>query len=258
MKRAQRFSFDFAAAELERLRGMRVALIGETIIDEYVYTDAIGKSGKEPMLVCRHVSQEAQGGGVLPRVGGHGEPVEPPAVVLALGQTEVLDGVEEGALVAHFRAIRADRAGQNNASLRNLVGKQLVLGPRGGRSAVQRVDPVGQGEGLGGGDALEAVHGRFPGGCLRATRGSRQNDAIRDGVQGLRYSSGLITATVLFQSRRQALRPQAGALRHDNVNGRESLGGKGFANGISERLRYRDHCRTQHGPRDPRQWHLPR
>jgi bifunctional ADP-heptose synthase (sugar kinase/adenylyltransferase) len=65
MKAGQRFSADYAAAELERLRGLRVALVGETIIDEYVYTDAIGKSGKEPMLVCRHVSQEAQGGGVL-------------------------------------------------------------------------------------------------------------------------------------------------------------------------------------------------
>ena len=65
MNRSQRFSFDLAAAELERLRGKLVALIGETIIDEYVYTDAIGKSCKEPMLVCRHVSQDAQGAGEM-------------------------------------------------------------------------------------------------------------------------------------------------------------------------------------------------
>ena len=85
MKRAQRFSFDFAAAELERLRGLRVALIGETIIDEYVYTDAIGKSGKEPMLVCRHVSQEAQGGGVLAIANHLSEFCESVELVSALG-----------------------------------------------------------------------------------------------------------------------------------------------------------------------------
>ena len=33
MKAAARFSADYAAVELERLRGLRVALIGETIID---------------------------------------------------------------------------------------------------------------------------------------------------------------------------------------------------------------------------------
>jgi bifunctional ADP-heptose synthase (sugar kinase/adenylyltransferase) len=86
--RAQRFSADYAAAELERLRGLRVALIGETIIDEYVYTDAIGKSGKEPMLVCRHVSQEAQGGGVLAIANHLSEFCESVELVSALGEVD--------------------------------------------------------------------------------------------------------------------------------------------------------------------------
>ena len=85
MKTSQRFSVDYATAELERLRGLRVALVGETIIDEYVYTDAIGKSGKEPMLVCRHVSQEAQGGGVLAIANHLSEFCESVELVSALG-----------------------------------------------------------------------------------------------------------------------------------------------------------------------------
>ena len=85
MKAGPGFSADFAAAELERLRGLRVALVGETIIDEYVYTDAIGKSGKEPMLVCRHVSQEAQGGGVLAIANHLSEFCESVELVSALG-----------------------------------------------------------------------------------------------------------------------------------------------------------------------------
>jgi rfaE bifunctional protein kinase chain/domain len=52
-------------AGLEQFRKLRVAVIGETIIDEYVYCDAMGKSGKEPVLVSRYVSQESHGGGAL-------------------------------------------------------------------------------------------------------------------------------------------------------------------------------------------------
>lgn len=56
-------------AELERglaeIAQLRVAVVGETIIDEYAYCDAIGKSGKEPMLVTRFTGCEVQAGGVL-------------------------------------------------------------------------------------------------------------------------------------------------------------------------------------------------
>jgi rfaE bifunctional protein kinase chain/domain len=40
-------------------------LVGEAIIDEYVYCDAIGKSSKEPTLVLRHSSAEKFAGGIL-------------------------------------------------------------------------------------------------------------------------------------------------------------------------------------------------
>ena len=38
-------------------------IIGETIIDEYVYCEALGKSGKEPMLVLRDLYKEKYLGG---------------------------------------------------------------------------------------------------------------------------------------------------------------------------------------------------
>ncbi|WP_447968297.1 PfkB family carbohydrate kinase [Nitrospira sp. M1] len=50
---------------LERLRSLRVLVIGEAIIDEYVYCHALGKSSKEPILAMQHVSQEKQLGGSL-------------------------------------------------------------------------------------------------------------------------------------------------------------------------------------------------
>lgn len=104
MKAGQRFSYDSAAAELERLRSLRVALIGETIIDEYVYTDAIGKSGKEPMLVCRHVSQEAQGGGVLAIANHLSEFCGSVELVSALGAHDTREEFVREALAPQVRA----------------------------------------------------------------------------------------------------------------------------------------------------------
>jgi rfaE bifunctional protein kinase chain/domain len=50
---------------LEPERPLRVLVIGEAIIDEYVYCETIGKSGKEPVLVARYVDTERFAGGIL-------------------------------------------------------------------------------------------------------------------------------------------------------------------------------------------------
>ena len=42
---------------------LKVLVIGETIIDEYVYCEALGKSGKEPILVLRDMYKERYLGG---------------------------------------------------------------------------------------------------------------------------------------------------------------------------------------------------
>jgi rfaE bifunctional protein nucleotidyltransferase chain/domain len=50
---------------LKKAAGLKVLLVGEAIIDEYVYCDAIGKSSKEPTLVLRKQSSEQFAGGIL-------------------------------------------------------------------------------------------------------------------------------------------------------------------------------------------------
>lgn len=42
---------------------LKILVIGETIIDEYIYCEALGKSGKEPMLVSRELYKERYIGG---------------------------------------------------------------------------------------------------------------------------------------------------------------------------------------------------
>ena len=53
------------AGYLEKARGLKVLLIGEPIIDEYVYCEAIGKSSKEPTMVVKRLAEEKFAGGIL-------------------------------------------------------------------------------------------------------------------------------------------------------------------------------------------------
>lgn len=50
---------------LENARSMHVLLVGEAIIDEYHYCEALGKSSKEPILAVRRLSTEPFAGGIL-------------------------------------------------------------------------------------------------------------------------------------------------------------------------------------------------
>ena len=45
--------------------GIPVLVLGEAIVDEYQYCETIGKAGKEPVLVARHMSTERFPGGIV-------------------------------------------------------------------------------------------------------------------------------------------------------------------------------------------------
>ena len=58
-------NYDFLKVQslIENLKKLKVLVIGETIIDEYVFCNALGKSGKEPMLVLGDMKTEKYLGG---------------------------------------------------------------------------------------------------------------------------------------------------------------------------------------------------
>ncbi len=62
---ASRYSAEEVLRHIRAADGKKVLVIGETIIDEYSYCEAIGKSGKEPVLATKSLSTEKFGGGVL-------------------------------------------------------------------------------------------------------------------------------------------------------------------------------------------------
>jgi len=61
----QKHSADDIITHIENLRNLSVLVIGEAIIDEYVYCQSMGKSGKESVLVMKYLSQERYAGGAL-------------------------------------------------------------------------------------------------------------------------------------------------------------------------------------------------
>jgi len=61
----RRHAPDDVAAHIESLRRLKVLVVGETILDEYVYCNALGKSSKEPILAMQYLSRDVHAGGAL-------------------------------------------------------------------------------------------------------------------------------------------------------------------------------------------------
>jgi rfaE bifunctional protein nucleotidyltransferase chain/domain len=61
----RRYSAEDVLRPLRAARNLRVLVVGETIIDEYAYCEAMGKSGKEPVLATRYLDVERYAGGAV-------------------------------------------------------------------------------------------------------------------------------------------------------------------------------------------------
>jgi len=60
-----RYTIEQIAAYLEKARPLKVLVVGETIIDEYQFCQAMGSSTKEPILSVQYQNTEKFAGGVL-------------------------------------------------------------------------------------------------------------------------------------------------------------------------------------------------
>ena len=58
-------SLDYVLGWVDRLSELRVLVVGEAIVDEYVRCEALGKSSKDPVLAFRELSREQHMGGSL-------------------------------------------------------------------------------------------------------------------------------------------------------------------------------------------------
>ena len=62
---AKKNSYESIESKVSDLKKLKVLVIGETIIDQYVFCEALGKSGKEPVLVLRDMETQEYLGGSL-------------------------------------------------------------------------------------------------------------------------------------------------------------------------------------------------
>jgi len=62
---SDKYDFKMIQKKLEGISKLKVLVIGETIIDQYVFCEALGKSGKEPVLVLRDLETQEYLGGAL-------------------------------------------------------------------------------------------------------------------------------------------------------------------------------------------------
>ena len=58
-------NFNLIKKSIDNFKKLKILVIGETIIDQYIFCETLGKSGKEPMLVLRELNKEQYLGGVL-------------------------------------------------------------------------------------------------------------------------------------------------------------------------------------------------
>ncbi|MEM8783684.1 MAG: PfkB family carbohydrate kinase [Planctomycetota bacterium] len=61
----ERHGIDAVTAAFERARPIKLLVVGETIVDEYLHCEAIGKSSKEPTLAVKAGKRERFAGGIL-------------------------------------------------------------------------------------------------------------------------------------------------------------------------------------------------
>lgn len=85
---SDRYSSTDILSYLDNARSLKVLVLGETIIDEYIYCETMGKSGKEPILATRQIGSERMAGGII-AIANHVAAISDSVTVLTfLGQSD--------------------------------------------------------------------------------------------------------------------------------------------------------------------------
>lgn len=67
---SRKYNIDTISRAIDKIKNLNVLLIGETIIDQYIFGEVLGKSGKEPHLVMQQEKKENYLGGAA-AIGNH-------------------------------------------------------------------------------------------------------------------------------------------------------------------------------------------
>jgi rfaE bifunctional protein nucleotidyltransferase chain/domain len=112
---------------LDRAKGLKVLLVGEPIIDEYVYCEAIGKSSKEPTMVVKQLSSEKFAGGILAAANHVAGFCDEVACITQLGTENSHEAFIEGKLRPNVKRIYLHRRNSPTIVKRRLVENYFFL-----------------------------------------------------------------------------------------------------------------------------------
>jgi rfaE bifunctional protein nucleotidyltransferase chain/domain len=112
---------------LDKARGLKVLLVGEPIIDEYVYCEAIGKSSKEPTMVVKRLAEEKFAGGILAAANHVANFCDEVGVLTQLGTENSHEAFIEGRLRPNIKRIFLHRRNSPTIVKRRLVENYFFL-----------------------------------------------------------------------------------------------------------------------------------
>jgi rfaE bifunctional protein kinase chain/domain/rfaE bifunctional protein nucleotidyltransferase chain/domain len=112
---------------VEKAKGLKVLLIGEPIIDEYVYCEAIGKSSKEPTMVVKRLSEERFAGGILAAANHVASFCDEVACLTQLGTENSHEAFIESKLRPNVKQIFLHRENSPTIVKRRLVENYFFL-----------------------------------------------------------------------------------------------------------------------------------
>lgn len=94
----KKYSFDMIVGEIERLKNMKVLIIGDGIIDEYYYCESMGKSPKSQLIVHKYLNKDVFCGGVFAIANNVAEICGNVTLVSLLGTVDSQEGLIVGNL----------------------------------------------------------------------------------------------------------------------------------------------------------------
>jgi len=112
---------------LAKARDLKVLLVGEPIIDEYVYCEAIGKSSKEPTMVVKSTSSEKFAGGILAAANHVSNFCTHVACIMQLGTENSHEAFIENKLRPNVKRITLHRRNSPTIVKRRLVENYFFL-----------------------------------------------------------------------------------------------------------------------------------
>ena len=116
-----KYSAEHLLSAIDKLSGLKVLVVGESIIDHYVYCDTMGKSGKDPVLSSLYRYEEVYAGGVLAIANHVASLCDQVTVLSSLGEEQRQDKVITEKLQAHIKPIFVRKPGAPTLTKKRFV-----------------------------------------------------------------------------------------------------------------------------------------